>query len=181
MYYRKALNLRQRHEAKQCGCNVSSSGDPVDDRVRPAAIASMAPGQEGCGEGIRSRARSTFCESDAAIAYKVAVCYQELRDWEAAANILETIPGRLRSATAYNMLGRLYRHMCHVGKAIDAFKVLLQLSLRCVSSFIMDAMQFSLHHSVETWISPRTFHCETVDAGMPATHAAGYRCCDRTC
>lgn len=122
---------------------MSNSEVPVDGRVMPAPVASMAPDQEACGEGIRSRAHGTFSESDAAIAYKVAVCYQELRDWEAAANILETIPGCLRSSTVYNLLGRLYRHMCHVGKAIDAFKVLTQRSLRYVSSFLWT--QCSIH------------------------------------
>lgn len=129
MYYRKALSLRQRHEPKHSGCATPNSGVVVDERAKPAPVASMAPEQEACREGTRSRARGTFCESDAVIAYKVAVCYQELRDWEAAANELDAIPQRLRSATVCNLLGRLYRHMCHVGKAIDAFKVLLQALL----------------------------------------------------
>eukprot|EP00892_Ulva_mutabilis_P006619 jgi/Ulvmu1/4329/UM002_0052.1 len=122
MYYRQALNLRQRHEGKQ---EMHSRPVPVVGHgAAPAPIASMAPDQEGCRK--RARSRATFRESEAMIAYKVALCYQELRDWEAAVKELEAIPVRLRSATVYNLLGRLYRHMSHTGKSVDAFKECLR-------------------------------------------------------
>lgn len=184
MYYRQALNLRQRHEDKPA--HASNSLSVVETGSSPAPAASMAPDQKECTVGSRSRGRGTARESEAIIAYKVAICYQELRDWEAAVNELEAIPPRMRSATVYNLLGRLYRHMSHIGKAVDAFKVqLIRFRMRSKHNkaptlHCLLALSIATSESqcvlVEVCVS--THAGGSVYAGLLAADAFGNRCCN---
>jgi tetratricopeptide (TPR) repeat protein len=57
------------------------------------------------------------------VVYKIALCLEELGDWEGAVKELQAIPRANRNATINSFLGRMYQRLGRRNRAIDAYKV----------------------------------------------------------
>ena len=60
---------------------------------------------------------------EAGVLYKIAQCFQELRDWKSAVAELESVPKGLRTGTLSANLGHMYRRLGFNKLSIVAYKV----------------------------------------------------------
>jgi hypothetical protein len=135
-HYRKALNLRQLKRSVGCetswesaeatGCSMhcpSLAVVPIG-LVTPEPFAtSMAPPASPPPSQRTCRPNRSFDQADAAVVYKIALCHQEICEWDDVITELETIPPHLRSATVCSMLGRVYRRLGQRRLSIQAYTV----------------------------------------------------------